>query len=550
MRELISYSNELNHYSEREFKIAQEKLNKHMNQTNFFRKKQHDFKKGDVITKDLSTQNMRREYFMDCVFFNSNLSDMGMSGSMFKQVGFEDCIINNTKLDSCDFEDCNFKCAKLSEDNKLINLNLSKSNIINSSFVNCFLSRSNFADAVFIDTEFKNCTWQSLALENTIFKNTVFDSVKLRKLNFEFSEFDKIKMNNVTLPFPTIPFIFNGLQYIMNTSDNIFVTSTSNDDRKISIEEYLSFINELEVFYTKTENYFPLANIYIAFSNWDKAYSAIMLGIQQSIKLHSYRMIYYFCKLLYINNEFTKDQTFNTYKFITNNICSNGHHIFDEYKNNKYMQPIRNLLLNKGCAITTIDIQTNIESNDFRNLTIFLETIESIVEYTNKQYDKDVKYSIELRHNCPYTALIKLIGDPQTIILLSGAFHFVLTGTVYLIKKACDISNLYFESKKSILEAETAKVNLDTARIQNLEAQKRLDTANVEYQKQKAELDLLKQKTQHKAKNNQYSDKLKKFRETISDNSIKVESGYQSYTNSSLTEVTGENEFYFVNYNK
>lgn len=96
MRELISYSNELNHYSEREFKIAQEKLNKHMNQTNFFRKKQHDFKKGDVITKDLSTQNMRREYFMDCVFFNSNLSDMGMSGSMFKQVGFEDCIINNT----------------------------------------------------------------------------------------------------------------------------------------------------------------------------------------------------------------------------------------------------------------------------------------------------------------------------------------------------------------------------------------------------------------------------------------------------------------------
>ena len=87
------------------------------------------------------------------------------------------------------------------------------------------------------------------------------DNVTFKNLNLEYTQFINVKINDTALPFPTIPFIINGINYLMHTKDKVFVKSAKAD--KITKDEYLNILPHLKIYYEKTHNYFPLANIYI-----------------------------------------------------------------------------------------------------------------------------------------------------------------------------------------------------------------------------------------------------------------------------------------------
>lgn len=537
MKYLSDYANELNHYSDNEFELSQQKLQINMKQRNFFRTEQYSFQKGEKITVDFSGENQRRSFFMDCQFINSNFTNMGMSGSLFKLVTFENCIINNTKLDSCDFEDCTFITSKQNENCCLHNLNLSKSTMLNSKFINCNLTGSNFTDAVFIDTIFENCIWQSLALENCVFKNTVLDSVVLKKLNFEFSQFDEIIMNNIRLPFPTIPYIYGGLNYLMRTKDKVFISSANSSTGKISINEYLSYLHDLEVFYTKTQNYFPLANIYISQEKWGKAYSAIMVGIGKSMQLHSYRMVYYFCKLLQLYDNFSDIQCSGAYDLIIQLMHSNGFHLQDQYNIKRYIEPIRNILLNERGSFLTINILTNIEDIEFDKLTYLYEIIDRTIKNAEIQRKTKIMYYIESRHHCPYELLIKIFSDPQNLITLAGCFHFIFTGTTLIYEKTNEIINNYQSRKIN-------KEKLKGIKLDNVIKEKEIEEKSLDIELKKIQIEQVKYTDDNQNKQN--TKILEQEHKELIDHNIKIISGHHIISNFSSSTV-GE-EIYIVNY--
>ena len=173
---------------------------------------------------------------------------------------------------------------------------MNKSSFYDTVFKDCVFNSVSMNDAIFEKCQFINCTW-TLSIENTIFKDTLLDTVIFKEMNFEFATFENIKSNNVKFPFPTIPFIYNGLTYISTTSDDIRITSAQKKDG-LTANEYLNYIKDLKDFYTATQNYFPLVNILISQKEYKKAFNALVLGLKLSIQIRAFRMLKYYCKQL------------------------------------------------------------------------------------------------------------------------------------------------------------------------------------------------------------------------------------------------------------
>lgn len=536
MNILTEYTNAFPKISDTDFIKAQERLQKNMKQKSFFRENQYSIQKGETITRNYADENHRRSYFWDCTFLHSDLSNTGMSGSMFRDTFFLDCKINNTKLDSCAFENCAFITNKHnshlnSHEESIINLNLSKSTIVQSNFENCTLLGANFTDSLFVDTNFTNCVWQSLALENCIFKNTVMDSVVLKKLNFEFSQFDNIQMNDVRLPFPTIPYIFNGLAYVLNTTDNIVISSANSKTGSISTVEYIDYLKDLEIFYIKTQNFFPLANIYIALDKKDNAFAAILSGIQHAIQLHSYRMVYYYCKLLKTNELFSDIQRLNVYNMIV--ACMNRQecNLAELYSIRKYIDPIRTLLLNEQeSSSLTISISTNIQHYELEKLSKLLQIMEETIGFVKTSDNNDIKHYIEIRHHCPYDVFLKVFGTYDSLLLIAGFLHLIFTGVDKIYDKVIKYRKNSWDSK------------IQKAQLRNLELDNQI--------KEKTLADIVESKepvfNKEQKNEKEYEEHIKTQSAVLHTNNIIIVSGNQTIVGQNI--INEDSDLHYYNY--
>ena len=445
---LLNYDTHLRYVSDEEFIRAQERLNKNIKHKYFFREEQYCISEGTIISEDFAGQNLRRSYYNNCEFIQSNLTNVGLSGSIIKSTKFSKNILENTKLDSCELDECNFTNEKLTY------VNFSKSIISNSTFYDCEMEAINFTDTLFVNVNFVNCIWKSLSLENAIFNNTSFHSVEFRKLNFEFSQFHNVYMNNVRLPFPTIPYIINGLEYIMNTSDNIWVSSAQSPIGKISKEEYLTYIDDLEMFYIKAQNYFPLANIYIAKKQWEQAFYVIILGIQFSIKIiKNFRLVYYFCKLLQLTKVFSANKLSEAYDFIMKCISDTNLRPQDYYNYSRYKDSIRNILMNEqDSSSLQFSINTNIMCTENNKLVVLIAIINDIVNYAKQSCDSDIKYYVEIRHGSPFELFIKFFGTTESLLYVLVFGYCAIWGAGRIVDKIQEFKKKELDYKKENLK--------------------------------------------------------------------------------------------------
>ncbi len=450
MFELDKYENLLPLVSDYEFNKAQENLMRNMKQKSFYREQQFVVFESETISSNFSGDNLRRSYYKNSEIKGANLTNVGFSGSVFVSTDFYDCIINNTKLDFCELDDCTFTN---SEDIESVHLNFNESTICNSKFINLDMHAANFTNTIFDHVVFKDCTWKSLCLEGAVFRNTTLDNVKLNKLNFEFSFFDNIKMNNVRIPFPTIPYIFNGIKYLMDTRDSITISSAASKNGSISVSEYLSNMNDLILFYTRTQNYFPLANIFIAQDKFDYAYSAILAGIKLSmIHMRNFRLVYYFCKLLQITEQFTFAQRSNAYRTIIDNSSLTNWRPLDFYNFNHYIDRIRNTLLNENQNnFIVLTLNTNILCTEYEKICCVYQTIEDIIRLIEKEKKQKITHYVEIRHNSPHEFFIKAISNPDVLALLLEGINLVFLGIGKLI-------NLHKEKKSEKMEEEKISI--------------------------------------------------------------------------------------------
>ncbi len=411
----------LNSYDE--IDIISARLSEHMNNKFFFNSAPFAVNHNVKVFESYATRNLRQSFFYECTFENANFNKSGLAGSVFVGSKIYPCDFMDTNLQSCDFRLCTFENVVFEY------TRMNKSCFYNTKFINCTFKSVSMNDTIFDHCEFIKCDWIPVSIENALFRNTLLSDVKFKSMNFEFATFENIETKNIKLPFPTIPFIYNGLSYITETTDNVKITSAIVKEG-LTTEQYLSYLDDLEKFYHKTQNYFPLANIYISKKKYEEAFQSIVNGIDLAISLRSFRMIRYYCKQTKYIPTISIHQRQELYYNILTKISKEKLEYFEKDNLNLYLPQIRSLLLTENTEERIqVFAKTNIHSIDYKNLTIFISVIDSFLR--NKCH-----YSIELRHNSPFEVFVDIFTNPDNLsLIISGLSLIVGVGQLIQGKK-------------------------------------------------------------------------------------------------------------------
>lgn len=468
-----------NDISKEDVLLAQKQLSNYARNKSFFRLDQFRINIGANISENYAFQNQRRSYYSECTFINSNLNDTGLTGSIFLNCIFKKNIMKGTIFDSCNFRDCNF----VNDDDKT-EIILDGTNFNNAVFVSCTFQNIIFdsamaSNALFQNVKFIDCIFMGMHWETATFDNVLFDNCEMKGLNFEMCIFQNIKMKNIRLLFPTIPFIINGLKYLMETEDEIYVSAVNNPNGKISKEEYLKLIPTLETFYQGTKNFFPLANIYIAQRKYDNAYKAIINGMKMAIWLRFFKSLKSYCLLLKTIPNLEPKQYSYAYECIQKEIDKQFFTTTDFYILSQYLSEVRRLLLNgQNGTILGITIKTGIEPNEYDKLGVFISVINSIINYS------DIKTNnyIEIRHYSPYEIFCQIISNPEHIFSIIGIMYSALLGIDTLYKKYRENVSNTLEDKEKI-----ANINLINAKTEQIKLDNEIKKRDMEHMYKKQE---------------------------------------------------------------
>lgn len=482
---------------------AQAKLRKYAKNKDFFRIDQYKINVGIQISKDYSNLNQRRSFYSECMFSKSNFTNTGFTGSIFSNCNFKDNVLKRTVFDSCNFRQCNFT-RSTNGNNVLEGTNFNNAVFVKCTFEGIVLDAGLASNAVFENVVFKNCVFLGMLWEGSTFEDVHFDNCQLKGLNFEQCIFENIHMNNIRLLFPTIPFIINGIKYLMETDDNVYVSSADSPNGRMDKSEYLKLLPTLEKFYYGTKNYFPLANIYIAQEKYQNAYNAIIHGVRLAIQLRSFKSLRSFCLLLKTIPVLEPKHYNYAFECIQNEI---GHQFFSSteyYILSRYLGEVRQLLVSgRQGTVVGITIKTGINSDDYNKLGILISVLNSIIDYSSTKANN----YIEIRHFSPYDIFCQITANPECIFSIIGIIYSALLGIDTLYKKHKENVQKSIEEKQTLAQIELIKAQTEQIRIDNLLKKQQLEKDN---------------------------EKIKQARETICENHIIINNISHNITDSSI----------------
>ncbi len=482
---------------------AQAKLRKYAKNKDFFRIDQYKINVGIQISKDYSNLNQRRSFYSECMFSKSNFTNTGFTGSIFSNCNFKDNVLKRTIFDSCNFRQCNFT-RSTNGNNVLEGTNFNNAVFVKCTFEGIVLDAGLASNALFENVVFKNCVFLGMLWEGSTFEDVHFDNCQLKGLNFEQCIFENIHMNNIRLLFPTIPFIINGIKYLMETDDNVYVSSADSPNGRMDKSEYLKLLPTLEKFYYGTKNYFPLANIYIAQEKYQNAYNAIIHGVRLAIQLRSFKSLRSFCLLLKTIPVLEPKHYNYAFECIQNEI---GHQFFsstDYYILSRYLGEIRQLLVSgRQGTVVGITIKTGINSDDYNKLGILISVLNSIIDYSSTKANN----YIEIRHFSPYDIFCQITANPECIFSIIGIIYSALLGIDTLYKKHKENIQKSIEEKQTLAQIELIKAQTEQIKIDNLLKKQQLEKDN---------------------------EKIKQVRETICENHIIINNISHNITDGSI----------------
>lgn len=446
---IINYKGIIPSYFECDYDNAVSHLTSHMKNKHYYL---HDRKiayKDTTITEDYSTKNLNQAIFINCKFNSSNLSRVSFVNSKFFNCEFCNCNLSSINFRNSVISNCTFNADNCFDNSKFGNCKLS-----NCYFIGCELNSVSFDEATICSCEFEKNIWNAVTTDLCKFDSCSFSSVVFKNMNFEFSVFRDIHMNNMKLPFPTIPYIYGGLQYLISTNDDINITSQHNIKTGISKEEYLGELTNLEVFYSFSCNYFPLANIYFAQGKKTQGKAAIVYGINKAIENHDYRMIENFARLIKINSVFDMTERYNLYYNTISRISAQEVISYDDA--NRCLFNFRTFLFNSGDDSSFhLSIKTDIESET--QLATLICKIEDIIRSTQISST----YNIELRHNSPFELFVNLFSDYDSVCYLLGSLLLFLKGVDTVINKVFEYIKNIQEIQKQSIENKTLKQQIE-----------------------------------------------------------------------------------------
>lgn len=421
--------------------------------------------KGTRYSGDYTEQCIKRANLTDCILKNAVFDGAAVTGSFFDGCVFVKCSMDRADFEFCTFENCEF-C-----DNPFTNESFNNSIFLETKFINSPFISNTLTGCLFKKGHFVNSHIEHSTLEGAIFEDCIFQDMNLDHLNMEYIEFKNVRMENVTLPFSQIPYIFGGIEYIINTSDNLKINTGENT--YISKEEYINEgIRLLCEYFELKECYFPLTNIYLGLGNKTQAYKYLMQGMQQSVITRDFRMLKYFCKLAARNNEFSYKELNKLYTSIQKYMPQDALNKQQLHNYSKHIGEIKTILFSRqNLPQMTFAIKTNIEHDNMQTLSKLLEDIFMIKQ---KLCSKQHTMQLVLEQNSPFivtinisdklyylcclaTVIIKLISEDSALGVLYSDYIFTHKekDEYYFNNTVIPLLDIAGSKKQQYIDAET-----------------------------------------------------------------------------------------------
>lgn len=329
---------------------------------------------------------------------NCNFNNVFFDGTQGDSTKFINCLFSNCRLENANFEHSDFSCSSISKNSTIYSCGFAKSNFSNACFDNVKISGCSFIETWLADTYIRNSTFEYCNFENSMFDSVTFENLDLSKVSIDYAEFRNCSLNNVIFQFFSILHSFNGLKFIKENENKVFL-KFPDSPIQISGKEFLLSLKDLEAYFYFKNDYFTLANINIFFGENNIAYKNIVSGLNYCFKKSDFKEIKYLCKLASNNLFFSKKQLIELYTLLSNKEIIDDM-TYPEYRNYlDEMEGIKRLLIDNpyGLPQTKITIETDIEYTDTKNVSRIIENINKAYSLVSEQSSTH----LSIRHNSP-----------------------------------------------------------------------------------------------------------------------------------------------------
>ncbi len=366
------------------------------------------------IERDFSYKALNHTILEHCRIIKSNFNQASVTGSMFNHCKFLNCLMEMTDFEFCDFKHCEMNS------NQKVSATFNNSTFYESEFHDMVFESALLTGTYFQKCEFNHVNISYTTMENAIFQDCTFHDVDLQNLNMNYIELLTPSMKNVLLPMAQIPYMFGCLQYLISTDDDITIVGTNSES--LTKQEYLSEVIPLLIdYFMKKEEYFPVANIYIAQRNGSMALNYLIKGMAKSITQRDFRMIKFYCKLISNNEIFPKKILHDFYHKLCRLLPVDNMEAMSYIKN---IGEIKYLLFDKTQKSTLrFTFLTNFYSNEIEKVTCIIGRLFKITKMNSSMYPNDVE--IKLSENSPLLIEINISGNIENLEILLPKMIFL-----------------------------------------------------------------------------------------------------------------------------
>lgn len=355
--------------------------------------------------------SLKRSTLIDSEIQDVNFGNAALTGSYFSNTGLSNSTFSESNVQYCQFIKNTWKNINVKS------TNLSYSNFYGVTFKNVNFKGSTVAEILFERCNFENCLFSSSMMENTVFLCCTFQDVTFSNSNIEYMELKNCNLSNVSFPMSQFPYIYGIFNALPDNKKDITLSA---DNQIITMEEYLGLKESFIVYYTSIEEYFPLANIYLAENKINLAFNSIVMGIRKSIAQRNFRMLKFFCKQAKQGNIFSYDVLKRLYASIEQYVSEQKFNIYERRSFIYNIGEIRSSLLDSFDEFPTarIVMQTNIDSKESEKMMQFIEHIDSSI---NDLCTKKISH-IEIRHNSECNFIAFICAHYNELIFLVNMF--------------------------------------------------------------------------------------------------------------------------------
>lgn len=401
---------------------------------------------------DYRGQSIKRLKLTKCHFRGAKFNDAAVTGSFFFDCDFSNCDMDQGDFEYCDFYECDITSKKP------ISIAFNNSNFIDSQIYNLNFYSSTFSNAFFDTTSFKSVDIENCTLEGATFNHCTFDNVKLTETNIDYVEFFAPTFcNSSKIPMEQIIYTFGLLQYLMETDDSVVILGKN---KIITKKDYLekklpkilqSFLNaDIE---KETSILFPLINILLALRETEQAANYLHKALNLSASIQDFRMIKHYCKLMNLDNNYSRKQKRKLYYEICNKFQPNLMTPWQLKNHSRNMGDIKYILLIENNLPTLVfHFMTNIFNKGIKKTGIIIQDIFQISKKYQTSPDHDIR--IELSRNSPIMVSIEFTEAIQNIVaflqqLLMLTCSNATAEKLYLKELATDSLNQCLNVKKT-----------------------------------------------------------------------------------------------------